>query len=93
MNENRNAGSGCDQAKNVVVPPEFPTAVQLANPFREVLIRKVANGFILSIGCQTFVAKTWDEAADGLRDYYKNPREAEKKYCATTGEGGNWGYV
>jgi hypothetical protein len=50
--------------------------------YRDVSIKKVANGFVLIIGCQTFVAKTWDEASDGLRDYWKDPVAAEKKYCA-----------
>lgn len=49
---------------------------------RDVQIKRVANGFVLNIGCQTFVAKTWDDASDGLRDYWKDPVAAEKKYCA-----------
>jgi len=53
-----------------------------ASQFRQVKINRVANGFVLEIGCKTLVAKTWDEAADGLREYWKDPVAAEKKYCA-----------
>jgi len=50
--------------------------------WREVNIRKVANGFIVIIGCQTFVTKTWVEASEGLAEYYTDPVAAEKKFCA-----------
>lgn len=43
-------------------------------------IKKVANGFVIKVGCKTFVAKNWQETSDGLSEYWKNPREAEKKY-------------
>jgi hypothetical protein len=46
----------------------------------EVTIRKVANGFTLQFGCQTFVAKTWKEASEGLAEYWKDPEAARKKY-------------
>jgi hypothetical protein len=52
-----------------------------ANP-KNALIKRVANGFILEIGCKTFVAKNWLEASKGLGEYWKNPKAAEKKYCA-----------
>lgn len=48
--------------------------------FRNVNIDRVANGFIVRVGCQTFVAYTWDEATIGLYDYWRDPVEAEKKY-------------
>jgi len=71
----RPATTPCDR------PPQ-PEAPVAANPWREVQIARVANGFIVKIGCQTFVAKTWDEASDGLRDYWRDPVAAQKKYCA-----------
>ncbi len=46
----------------------------------EVTIRKVANGFTLQFGCQTFVAKTWEEASEGLAEYWKDPEAARKRY-------------
>jgi hypothetical protein len=49
---------------------------------REVTTRKVANGFIVKIGCQTFVAKTWNEVSLGVAEYWKDPIAAERKFCA-----------
>ena len=49
---------------------------------RDVNIKKVANGFIVNIGCQTFVTKTWLEASTGLAEYWTDPVAAEKKFCA-----------
>jgi hypothetical protein len=47
---------------------------------QEVVISKVANGFVIRIGCKTFVAKSWAEVAGGLGEYWENPTQAEKKY-------------
>lgn len=44
-------------------------------------IRKVANGFIVEIGCQTFVSKDWTEVSLGLAEYWENPEKARRKYC------------
>lgn len=49
-------------------------------PVNPVQIEKVANGFVLRVGCKTFVAKTWKEASVGLLDYWNDPVAAEKKY-------------
>lgn len=43
-------------------------------------IEKVANGFIVVVGCRTFVAASWEEASKGLALYWKDPIAAEKKY-------------
>ena len=48
---------------------------------REVRINRVANGFIVQVGCKTFVAKTWKEASIGIDKYWKDPIKAEKEYC------------
>ena len=48
---------------------------------QQVGIKRVKNGFIVTVGCGTFVAKTWKEAAEGLELYWKDPVAAEKKYC------------
>ena len=55
--------------------------VVIEDPFKLVEIRKVANGFIVKVGCRTLVAYTWEEVNTGLLLYYTNPEEAEKKYC------------
>ena len=44
-------------------------------------ISKVDNGFIVSIGCATFVETSWDKICKALKEYWDNPEEAEKKYC------------
>ena len=50
------------------------------NRWRDVTITKVANGFIVHVGCKTFVASTWAQVSDGLIDYWDDPATAEKKY-------------
>ena len=57
---------------------EAPT--QVSN-LQEAKIRRVANGFIITVGCKTFVSKDWDEVATGLGEYWENPAVAEKKFC------------
>ena len=61
-----------------------PTGISetLLVKYRQATINKVANGFIVTVGCQTFVSRTWEEVSTGLSEYYKDPRAAEKKYCA-----------
>lgn len=53
---------------------------QVSNP-QEATIRRVANGFIITVGCKTFVSKNWDEVVAGLGEYWENPPAAEKKFC------------
>ena len=47
----------------------------------EVRIRKVENGFIVQVGCKTFVSKEWEEVSLGLSEYWKDPKNAQKLYC------------
>ena len=61
---------------------QAPMPVAPRNQCRDASIRKVANGFILQVGCQTFVSRTWEEASVGLAEYWKDPVAAERKYCA-----------
>ena len=44
-------------------------------------ILKVENGWVITIGCKTFVSKEWQEISDGLKLYFENPEEAERKFC------------
>jgi hypothetical protein len=46
-----------------------------------VRIDKVVNGFIIKIGCCTFVAKTKEEIFKGLAEYWDDPSKAREKYC------------
>ena len=48
---------------------------------RQVKIDKVANGFIVEIGCKKFVAENWEVLAKKLGEYWHDPVAAEKKYC------------
>lgn len=43
-------------------------------------IRPVENGFIVEVGCKTFVSQDWKEIAAGLGEYWKDPTKAEKKF-------------
>jgi len=47
---------------------------------RDVTIKKVNGGFILTVGCQTFVEKTEKEMFKKLTEYWKDPEKTEKKY-------------
>jgi len=48
--------------------------------YHQVKIDKVANGFIVEIGCKKFVAEKWDVLAKKLAEYWDDPTAAEKKY-------------
>jgi hypothetical protein len=48
--------------------------------FRPIKIDKVANGFIVEIGCKKFVGTSWDVVAKQLGEYWKDPVATEKKY-------------
>ena len=48
--------------------------------YQEVTIRKVTNGFIIHVGCKTFVSTRWGEVALGLGEYWTDPVAAERKY-------------
>ena len=52
-----------------------------ATPQEQVVrVTKVANGFMVRVGCKTFVAYTWSEVSDGLTMYWADPKAAEKRY-------------
>lgn len=49
--------------------------------WRTVTIDKVENGFIVKIGCKTFVDNCWGSITQRLSEYWSDPVAAEKKYC------------
>lgn len=65
----RARSEGCQE-----VPPQATAHLPQVN------IRKVSNGFVLSIGCSEFVARTWTEASNGLAEYWLDPVGAQRKY-------------
>ena len=53
----------------------------LASRNAMVSIEKVENGFIVRIGCKTFVSTTWAEINTALSLYWEKPEEAQNQYC------------
>ena len=50
-------------------------------PRYDAKIKKVENGFIVEVGCATFVSQDWKEISEGLRLYWEDPAKAQGKYC------------
>lgn len=48
---------------------------------RDISIRKVENGYIVTIGCKTFVCEDIERMLAGIKLYLEKPNEAEAKYC------------
>ena len=46
----------------------------------DVNIKHVHNGFIVSVGCQTFVFETFDKLAKYMKMYYDDPQGTHKKH-------------
>lgn len=46
----------------------------------EVNIKHVHNGFIVSVGCQTFVFETFDKMAKYMAIYYDDPQGTYEKH-------------
>ena len=61
---------------------QLATFPQAPSPFTDVNISKVENGFIVRVGCKTFVSQTFKEVASGLELYFKSPKDAQEKYCS-----------
>ena len=47
---------------------------------REVIIRKANRGFIVVVGCQTFVFEAEASMLMAISQYFKDPHSAEKEY-------------
>lgn len=67
------AGMRSDGEWNIPEIPESET--------HKVRIEKVDNGFIVKVGCKTFVETSWDKVNKALDLYWKDPAKAEKRYC------------
>jgi hypothetical protein len=55
--------------------------IQSSPTWYEVHIEKVANGWIVRIGCKTFVSTSWQEITEKLWEYWEDPLTAQKRYC------------
>jgi hypothetical protein len=60
--------------------PSLGAVISTGRQYREIVIRKVNNGFIINVGCQTFVEKDWEQVNIKLMEYFTDPIAAEKKY-------------
>lgn len=49
--------------------------------WRTVTIDAAENGFVVIIGCKTFVETSWEKVSEKLLEYWIDPVAAEKKYC------------
>jgi len=47
---------------------------------QEVKITKAHNGWIVKVGCVTFVETSWKKICAALKEYWDDPVKAEKKY-------------
>ena len=62
----------------VIRYPEPPQAVR----WHPITIKRVTNGFIVEVGCRTFVKENWRDVVEGITKYWKDPLETEKEYCS-----------
>lgn len=67
----------------MVVPTPDCGSGRIGRPkeWYNVNIRKAENGFIVEVGCKTFIRLSWNDVCRDLAEYWDNPNEAQKKYC------------
>lgn len=46
----------------------------------QVSINRADNGYIITVGCKTLVSQSLKDVLEGIKLYFENPKEAEKKY-------------
>jgi len=47
-----------------------------------IVLDRVTNGYIVRVGCMSFVFNSFDELLYELRAYHERPQETEKKWVA-----------
>ena len=65
----------------------IPTPVEVSHPLLaayEINIRQVNNGFIVNVGCQTFVFEKFETAVKYIDLYFQDPSGMEKKHYEGT---------
>ena len=50
----------------------------------EVQVRQVHNGFVVNVGCQSFVFESFDKLSKYMKMYFENPNDITEKH--TKGE-------
>ena len=73
--------SDCYGAQQQQQQQQQPTEAQTPADIYPVSIDMVENGFIIKVGCKTFVSTDWKEAAKALGEYFDKPITAMNKYC------------
>jgi len=73
--------TGTEMINERIGMPEPKSGGASSPNWYEVNIQKAHNGFIVHVGCRTFVFRTWDEVSEGLALYWVNPQEAARKYA------------
>ena len=66
---------------------EVPMPVEISHPplaSYEINIRQVHNGFIVNVGCQTFVFEKFETAVKYIDLYFQDPNGMEKKHYGGT---------
>ena len=61
-------------------PTPFPVDMNDKLAQYDVTIKHVHNGFIVSVGCQTFVFESFDKLAKYMAIYYNDPRGTYEKH-------------
>jgi hypothetical protein len=64
--------------------PQPSHAVEHSVSDYEVSIRQVNNGFVVTVGCQTFVFEKFETASKYMAMYFENPSETIRKHYEGT---------
>jgi len=72
MNDEKCAQLGTIPHGTIIAGKPYPVTVT---------IEQVENGFIVRVGCKTFIGGDWGYVANGLGLYFIDPEKARKQYC------------
>lgn len=73
--------AGMEEPMEMVEPMPIPVDMNSGLATHPVYVRHVHNGFIVEVGCQTFVFETFDKMAKYMKMYYEDPQgTCEKHY-------------
>lgn len=69
------------QVPNSILRNNAPVdGIPLVSGDEVVTIYKVANGFVVRVGCKTFVKENLGSLIGGLTEWFENPKKAVKEY-------------